>query len=156
MQYAATWPNVTLVYRASDMILHAQGDGSYLSETKARSRAAGFIYLGSRQHNKDTLPLINGPVSVFSTILKLVVCSAAEVEYGASFIELMVLRTTCNTFGYPQPTNDIQTDNACAAGIANDDINQKLSKAMDMRFHWLRDQVRAGLLSVTWREKTIW
>jgi hypothetical protein len=154
MQYAATWPDVTIVYRASDMVLHAQGDGSYLSETKARSRAAGFIYLGSRQHNKGSLPLINGPVSVFSTILKLVVCSAAEVEYGAGFLtgrELMVLRRTCNTFGYPQPTNDIQTDNECAAGIANDNINQKLSKAMDMRFHWLRDQVRAGLLSVTWR-----
>ena len=154
MQYAATWPDATIVYRASEMVLHAQGDGSYLSETKARSRAAGFIYLGGRTRNDGKLQLINGLISVFSTILRLVVCSAAEVEYGATFLtgrELMVMRRTCNSMGFPQPTNDIQTDNACAAGIANDTINQKLSKAMDMRYEWVRDQVREGILSVTWR-----
>jgi hypothetical protein len=33
-------------------------------------------------------------------------------------------------------------DNISAIGIATDSIKQKRSKAVDMRFHWIRDRVR--------------
>ena len=59
MQYAATWPDASVVYHASDMILHAQSDGSYLSESNARSRAAGFCFFGERQNTNGTPSLIN-------------------------------------------------------------------------------------------------
>jgi hypothetical protein len=157
MQYAATWPDASVAYHASDMILHAQSDGSYLSESNARSRAAGFCFFGEKQNTNGTPSLINGALSVFSTIPKLVVCSAAEIEYAALFLmgrELHVIRSTCEDMGFPQPATEIQTDNACAAGIANDSITQKHSKAMDMRFHWIRDQVREKHLTVTWRPGT--
>jgi hypothetical protein len=32
-------------------------------------------------------------------------------------------------------------DNTCAIGIATDSIKQKRAKAIDMRFHWIRDGV---------------
>ena len=35
-------------------------------------------------------------------------------------------------------------DNTVAIGLANDSINKKRSKSMDMRFFWLRDRVRQG------------
>jgi len=46
--YAATHPVAELRYYASKMDLIVHGDASYLSETKARSRAAGVYYLGDR------------------------------------------------------------------------------------------------------------
>jgi hypothetical protein len=33
-------------------------------------------------------------------------------------------------------------DNTTAIGLANDNIKMKRSKAIDMRFHWIRDRVR--------------
>ena len=60
-----------------------------------------------------------------------------------------MLRTTLEALGHPQPeATPIQTDNACAAGIANYTIKEKRSKAIDMRFHWLRDRVRQKQIKV--------
>ena len=42
LDYLATHPNATIRYRASDMILNVHSDASYLSESRARSRAAGY------------------------------------------------------------------------------------------------------------------
>ena len=41
--------------------------------------------------------------------------------------------------GHPQPPTPIQTNNSTADGIINSWIQPKRTKAMDMRFHWLRD-----------------
>ena len=40
LAYAATWPNATIVYKASKMQLITSCDASYLCETKGRSRGA--------------------------------------------------------------------------------------------------------------------
>ncbi len=54
------------------------------------------------------------------------------------------LRTTLSDMGYPQDPTIIMCDNTSAIGIATDSIKQKRSKAIDMRFHWIRDRVRQG------------
>jgi hypothetical protein len=41
-------------------------------------------------------------------------------------------------------------DNSTAAGIATDTVKQKRSKAIDMRFYWIRDRVRQGQFLVYW------
>jgi hypothetical protein len=46
------------------------------------------------------------------------------------------------------------TDNCTATGIANDSVKQKRSKAMDMRFYWIRDRVRQGQFIVYWKRGT--
>jgi hypothetical protein len=56
--------------------------------------------------------------------------------------------------GHPQPATPIQTDNTCAAGIANGTINQRRSKAIDMRFYSVRDRVAQGQIIVHWRRGT--
>ena len=43
--------------------------------------------------------------------------------------------------GYPQLPTLLLIDNTVAIGLANDTINKKRSKSMDMRFFWLRDRV---------------
>ena len=44
LDYAATRPNTIITYHASDMVLSAHSDASYLSESKARSRAGGHFF----------------------------------------------------------------------------------------------------------------
>jgi hypothetical protein len=43
------------------------------------------------------------------------------------------------------------TDNSTASGIANNSVKQKRSKAMDMRFYWIRDRVRQCQFIIYWR-----
>jgi hypothetical protein len=54
--------------------------------------------------------------------------------------------------GWPQPATPIQTDNLCAKGIIYDTVKQRRSKAIDMRFYWLRDCVRQGQFRVHWKK----
>ena len=80
--------------------------------------------------------------------------SAAEAEVGALFVngqDAIPLRNTLIELGHPQPPTPIQTDNSTAAGFANDTIKQKRSKAMDMRFYWIKDRVEQGQFLIYWR-----
>jgi hypothetical protein len=43
------------------------------------------------------------------------------------------------------------TDNQVACGIANDSVKQKRSKAMDMRFYWIRDRINRKQFHVFWK-----
>ena len=55
--------------------------------------------------------------------------------------------------GHPQdqPT-PVVTDNSTADGFANDTTKIKRSKAMDMRFYWIKDRVRQGHFKVLWQK----
>ena len=61
LDYAATHPNAKVRYRASDMVLQIHTDASYLSEPKARSRAAGHYFLGWLPHDNQPIRL-NGSI----------------------------------------------------------------------------------------------
>ena len=52
--------------------------------------------------------------------------------------------------GYPDLPVTIYTDNACAVQIANDDLKPRRTKALDMRYHWTRDQVKQRKLIIKW------
>jgi hypothetical protein len=45
LDYVATYPNDSIVYRASNMILCAHADAGFLNKTNFCSRAAARIYL---------------------------------------------------------------------------------------------------------------
>ena len=47
LDYAATHPDAIITYHASDMVLVGHSHASYLSETKARSRAGGHFFMSS-------------------------------------------------------------------------------------------------------------
>jgi hypothetical protein len=159
LNYAATHPDAVIHYTASDMQLKLHSDASYLSEPEARSRAGGFHYLGNNQPiiASDPPEPANGAILVVSNIMKMVVASAAEAELGALFFngqEATTLRTTLLELGYPQPPTPMQTDNVTAAGIANSTVKQRRSKAVDMRFYWIRDRVRQGQFLIHWKPGT--
>ncbi|KAG7342946.1 reverse transcriptase RNA-dependent DNA polymerase [Nitzschia inconspicua] len=155
LNYAATNPEAVVRYRSSGMQLHIESDASYLSEAKARSRYAGFHYLSEPSTNPTTHPAPNGAIHIPCQILKEVVSSAAEAELAGTFHngkEACPIRVCLEELGHPQGPTPIVTDNSTAAGIANDTVKQKRSKAMDMRFYWIRDRVRQGQFHIIWRK----
>jgi hypothetical protein len=79
--------------------------------------------------------------------------SALEAEIGAVFInakEGAVLRTTLQELGHPHPPTPMETENTTATGYSNGTIKQKRTKAMDMRFYWIKDRVKQGQFDVYW------
>ena len=162
LNYCATHPEATLRFTASDMVLHVESDASYLSETRGRSRAAGIHFLSCKPVSPPSLttsiPPLNGAIYVHCQILKEVVSSAAEAELAALFHngkEAYAIRTILVELGHPQPSTRIVTDNSTASGIANDTVRQKRSKAMDMRYYWVRDRVRQGQFLVYWKKGSL-
>jgi hypothetical protein len=151
LNYCNTHPETKIHYHASDMILHIHSDTSYLSENEAKSRAGGFFYMGS--NIKTDKKLTNGAILIISKVLKHVMSSAAESEIGAVFInskEGAVLRTTLGELGHKQPPTPMETDNTTATGYSNGTNKQKRTKAMDMRFYWIKDRVKQGQFNVYW------
>ena len=158
LNHVATYPDASITYHASGMQLYVESDASYLSETKARSRFAGFHYLSDKLDDPakppTNQPPLNGAINVPCKILKEVLSSASEAEMAGLYHngkEAVPERITLEELGHPQPATPIVTDNSTASGIANDSVKQKRSKAMDMRFYWVRNRVRQGQFIVYWR-----
>ena len=149
LDYAATHPDAIITYRASDMVLAGHSNASYLSETKARSRAGGHFFISS-----DTAdPPNNGSVLTTSQVIKTAMSSVAEDELGALFIncrEVIPARHTLEKMGHKQPPTPMQTDNTTALGVVSNNIASKNLKSMDMRLHWLRCRANQGQFRHYW------
>ena len=150
LDYLATQEDAVLTYHASNMILATHSDASYLSEPKARSRAGSHFFLSS---NAD-IPPNNGAILNIAHIIKHVMASATEAELAALFItarEAVYIRIILHELGHAQPATPLQTDNAMADAVINGKIQPKRTKAMDMRFHWLRDRECQQQFRIYWR-----
>jgi hypothetical protein len=142
------------------MHLHIHSNASYLSEIRARSRSGGYFFLSDKPKKlppepHNTHPPLNGAIHVHSSIMRSVLSSATEAETGALFHnakDAAPFRITLLKLGHPQGPTPIQTDNACALGIINDTVKQRRSKAMDMRFYWIKARVAQDQYVVHWRK----
>ena len=142
LDYIHTYPDATIRYYASDMILNIHSDASYLTATKGRSRIGGHFFLG--KYPTDNIPIfLNGPILSICTILRNVATSAAEAELGALFHnakEGKVLRLILTELEHPQPPTPIHIDNTTVVGIVNNTIKRQKSRSMEMKYFWLLDQ----------------
>jgi len=153
MDYAATYPNATIRYRASEMILHVDTDAAYLVLPNARSRVAGHYFLSNRPPQIGNLkPTPNGPIHTVCQTIKNVVSSAAEAECGGLFIngqQIIPIRNTLIAMGHSQPPTGtpLKTASATALGIVRNYMKPKRSKSWDMRYHWIEDRDKMGDLN---------
>ena len=157
LNYTATQPKSKIRYTACDMILYIHSDASYLYEPRACSRADRHYFLEDEHPYMSTPPTnrppLSGPIHSISRIISNVMGSAAESEIGSAYIngqEGVPIRTLLRELGHPQPATPIQVDNSTADGFANDTIKQKRSKAIDMRFYWIRDRTSQGQFLIYW------
>ena len=132
------------------MVLAVHSNAGYLNEPEARSRAGGHFFLSTTA----AIPPKMEPFYNVAQIIKNVMSSATEAELGALFImarEAVYIQTILKEMGHKQPATPIQTDNSTAEGVVNSKIQPKRTKAMDMRFYWLRDRETREQFRFFWR-----
>jgi hypothetical protein len=96
------------------MQLKIHSDASYLSEPNAKSHIGGYLYLG-KKINSSSPPTINGTLLCHTTVLKHVVSSVADAEYGAVFVnakECTVTHTIPSEMGHKQDATELKTHNS--------------------------------------------
>ena len=150
MDYLHTYPDAVIRFYASDMILKITSDAAYLVLPKARSRAAVHYHLGWINNDQT-----NGPLEVLCQTIKNVVGSAAEAEMAGIYIggtNAVPMRTTLEELGHEQPDDGtpFDTDNKTARGILTKTMRQKLSKAFDMRYWWMKDRIKQKQFNLIW------
>eukprot|EP00804_Cyclotella_cryptica_P025746 CCRYP_002931-RC/>CCRYP_002931-RC protein AED:0.55 eAED:0.55 QI:0/-1/0/1/-1/0/1/0/158 len=95
-----------------------------------------------------------GPSSPFRKSSKSLCLPLLRPNFGALYInarEVIPLRHLLLEMGHPQPPTPIQTDNSTALGVVTNTIQPKRTKAMDMRFHWLRCRINQKHFRPYWR-----
>ncbi len=150
LDYLAMQEEAILSYHTSDMVLALHRDKSYLSKPKAQSQASGHFFLSSN----TTVPPNNGAILNIAHIIKTVMSSATEAELAGLYImacKAVYIRIILEELGHIQPPTPLQTDNAIADGIINSKMQPKQTKAMEMRFHWLRDQKCQRQFRIYWQ-----
>ena len=153
LDYAASQEEPVLTFRSSDMILAGHSDAGYLNERRARSRVGGHWFCSENTN----IPKDNGAILNIAQVIKAVMSSAAEAELGGLYInarEAVYLRKILEAMGHPQPRTPLQTDNSTAEGVVNKNVQPKRTKAMDMRFHWLRDREAQQQFRIYWLRGT--
>ena len=93
-------------------------------------------------------------IYVMSQAMRQVLASPAKAEVGATFYgsqDAVLLRKCLIDLEHSQDATLIITDNVCADRILNNTIKQNRSKAMDMRFYWVRCRIAQGQFRLLWR-----
>ena len=150
LDYVATYPDASVTVHPSGMVLRGESDASWAAETGSRSRLAGVWFLGS---SSDDTPF-NAPVECTSVASKTVALSAAEAEYVALFHNAQKgarLKLTLGELGYPQGAVPVKTDSECAWGLATGTRQGRRTKAVLLRYDWLKEQTATKQLRVFWR-----
>ena len=102
LDYAASHDYAIVTYHASDMVMAIHSNASYLSKSKARSRAGGHFFMS----NNNEIPPNNSAVYTIAQIIKCVMVSACEAEISAMFVnthEAVPMCQTLEEMGHPQP-----------------------------------------------------
>ena len=81
LNYAACNPDAEIIYRASDMILQANSNATYLVSSCAWSQASKYYFLGNTAKTQ-----FNGSVLIPTKIIKNVMASAAEAKVAALYL----------------------------------------------------------------------
>jgi hypothetical protein len=127
------------------------GDYTLTALAQLADFLGGLFCCGNNPPKEDTL---NGSILNAASVIKHMVTSAAESEVGACFQNSQnaaLLRVTLTELGHKQPVTPPRTDNYTAPGTLNETIKQKISKAMDMVYHWLTERFRQKQFGVYWR-----
>ena len=128
------------------MVLNIHSDGSYASERVAKSRAAGHYFLGWKPCHNAPIRL-NSAIYTLCNIMKFVASSTAEAELGTIFVNAKgghIMQLTLKKLGHPQSPTPMHYDNAMAADIANGSVKQQRSRATEMRYFYICNQVKNG------------
>ena len=91
LNYLASNTHTEIQYRASEMQLAINSDASYLSVSQDTIRSSGVHFISKGPPNptntEDFVPSVNGILLVVCKIVRNIMASAAEAEYGTIFVD---------------------------------------------------------------------
>jgi hypothetical protein len=126
---------------ASRVELRVEVDSSWADDLSDRKSTQGFV---------ATLGL--GPISWKSQRSPAVALSTTEAEYYAAGLggrEVMHLRQLLDSLGHPQTAaTTLWCDNQSAVAISANAEFRSRTKHIDIRHHWIREQVEEGHLQL--------
>jgi hypothetical protein len=131
------------------MILVVHSNAGYCNKKNLHSQAGGHFFLS----DEDKFPPNNSAIFTNVTIIKVVMASSAKAELGVLYLNAkhaVNLQQILIEMGHLQLQKPIQTDNTTAEGVTNKKIQPKRTKAMDMRFHWLRNRESQEQFKINW------
>ena len=151
LQYMVAHPDASVTFSRSDMQHNCHSDASFNGETRGRSRAAGYHYLGHYDPTGDVPP--NGSIEYVTTIIDVVVASATEAELAAIFTNAQLaisLRHALVFLGHPQGPSLIVSDNLVGVNILNGTAKSRRSRSMDLRYFWVKDRISQKQFKLAW------
>ena len=101
------------------------------------------------------MPPNNVPVHVECIIMRNLMASATESELRGlfeNFHKATHIRTELAEMGKQQPPTLVAKYNTAANSIVNGTAKQKRSRAIDMRFYWVRDIIQQNHFHIFWEE----
>jgi len=117
----------------------------------------GFHFLGNRPApNKDIAlqrTFIDAPIHAEASVLRHVMSAASEAEIAGGYAnarDAAETRITLMEMGHPQPPTPLEIDNTTAHGIITKQLLPRRSKAIDMRYYWLRDRENQNQFNMCW------
>ena len=124
IDYAATYPNEILRYKASYMVLYVDSDAAYLTMPEARSCYSGHFYLSDWPSTSPIKPNLerNSPIHTGCKTILNVVSSAAEAETCGKFNNRKIdigMRPDLIASDHKKPAAPLKTDNSTTEGFAN-------------------------------------
>ena len=151
LKYLASNPHAEIQYRASGIQLDIHSDASYLSVAQSRIWDSGFHFLSEGPPDPKNpeyfVSTNNGILFFVCKIMRNIMASAAEAEYGTIFVgsqTSVLIRTTLYEIGRKQVPTAIQVDHSAAVGIVTKEFYQNKSDSMDMCFCWINRIIEQG------------
>ena len=130
------------------MQLSIHSGASYLSVSQDIIQSSGVHFLSevppNPQNPEEFIPTVNDIILVVCKIMRNIMVSAAEAEYGTIFINAQTSVPICNMMiemGWKQVPTAIQFDNSTSVVIAAKDFCQKKSKGIDTRLYWINNRI---------------
>ena len=96
------------------------------------------------------MTLENGPVHVECIIMRNFMAFAIGAELGGlseNYQNVTCMRKALAEMGHLQSPTPVAMENAAANSIVNGTAKQKISRAIDMIFYWVRDRIQKKTFS---------
>ena len=128
---------------SSGLCLSGWSDSDWGSSVEDRRSTTGYLFYLNPE---------GPPISWNSKKQATVALSSCEAEYmalAASVQECLFLHMLLKDFLDGQESVEIKADNQGAMGLASKRVTEKRSKHIDIRFHFIREKVENGFISLT-------
>jgi hypothetical protein len=143
VRYLAGTADYALVFNGvSNKGLIAYTDSDYAADPVKRRSTTGYLF-----------KLANGIISWQSRAQKTIALSATEAEYMAlsdCSRQAVWIQNIISELGLPKKPTQICADNEGGIFIASNPVQERRTKHIDVRFHYVRDLLEQKRIEVVW------